>query len=144
MLSFFCVAPLRERKGILQRRKRNPNPNFLVRISSGGVLPREGVGAKKFSICPLKPRETKLFGGISLGARKVREKKVCAQFSSPNSIALKRVPRGSSEERHMLDLVLLCMGLLLASPPAPYSIQKRPEPQICQKFVPTIVLRGSN
>ena len=32
----------------------------------------------------------------------------------------------------------------LANPFSPYSIQKRPEPQICPKFVPTIVFRGSN
>ena len=32
----------------------------------------------------------------------------------------------------------------VANPPAPYSIQKCPEPQICQRFVPTIVFRGSN
>ena len=30
----------------------------------GGGLPREGVGAKKFGMS-FKPRETKLFGGIS-------------------------------------------------------------------------------
>ena len=32
----------------------------------------------------------------------------------------------------------------LANPPAPYSIQRCPEPQICQKLVPTIVFWGSN
>ena len=31
----------------------------------------------------------------------------------------------------------------VANPPAPYSIQKCPEPQICQKFVPAIVFQGS-
>ena len=30
----------------------------------------------------------------------------------------------------------------VANPPAPYSIQKCPEPQVCQKFVPTIVFSG--
>ena len=30
----------------------------------GGGLPREGVGAKS-SVCPSKPKEAKLFGGIS-------------------------------------------------------------------------------
>ena len=42
---------------------REENPNFLVRISPGGV----GVFhvAKKSSVCLSKPRETKLFGGIS-------------------------------------------------------------------------------
>ena len=32
----------------------------------------------------------------------------------------------------------------LANPFSPYSIQKRPEPQICPKFVPTIDFGGSN
>ena len=34
--------------------------------------------------------------------------------------------------------------MTVANPPAPYSIQTCPEPRICQKFVPTIVFRGSN
>ena len=35
---------------------------------------------------------------------------------------------------------------IFANPPAPYSIQKCPnfKPQMCQKFVPAIVFRGSN
>ena len=47
-------------------KKRNPNPNFLVRMSSGGVgvFHVKGWGPKS-SVCPSKPRETKLFGGIS-------------------------------------------------------------------------------
>ena len=38
--------------GSFQARKRNPNPNYLVRISSGGVgvFHAEGVGAKKFGM----------------------------------------------------------------------------------------------
>ena len=32
----------------------------------------------------------------------------------------------------------------LRNPFSPHSIQKRPEPQICPNFVPTIVFRGSN
>ena len=49
-----------------QGRKKNPNPNFLIRIFSGGVgvFHVEGWGPKS-SVCPSKPRETKLFGGIS-------------------------------------------------------------------------------
>ena len=48
----------------------SPNPNFLVRLFSGGVggLPREGVGpvgGPKSSVYASKPRETKLFGGRS-------------------------------------------------------------------------------
>ena len=42
------------------------NLNFLVRISSGGVgvFHVKGWGPKS-SVCPSKPRETKLFGRIS-------------------------------------------------------------------------------
>ena len=62
------VATSHEIIDIPQRRKRNPNPNFLVRIfgggGGGGGLPREGAGPQS-SVCPSKPRETKLFGGIS-------------------------------------------------------------------------------
>ena len=55
-----------------------------------GGLPRERVGAKK-SVCPSKPRETKLSCGISRdfgwdipGApEKFKKIKVCVQFSSP-------------------------------------------------------------
>ena len=54
------------KSGIMQARKRNPNPNFLVRISSDGmgVFRVKGWGPKS-SVCPSKHRETKLFGGIS-------------------------------------------------------------------------------
>ena len=47
-----------------QARKRNPNPNFLVRISSGGVgvFHVKGLGPKS-SACPPKPKETKLLAG---------------------------------------------------------------------------------
>ena len=77
----------------IQVRKRNPNPNFLVRISSDGVgvFHVKGWGPKS-SVCPSKPWKTKLFGGISRnfrtdisgGARKVLEKKVCVQFCPLN------------------------------------------------------------
>ena len=65
---------------IYQGRKRNPNLNFLVRIFSGGVgvFHVKGWGPKS-SVCPSKPRETKLFWrgipgfspGYPGGARKV-------------------------------------------------------------------------
>ena len=47
-------------------RKKNPNPNFLVRIFSGGVgvFHVKGWGPKS-SVCPSKPRESNFFGGIS-------------------------------------------------------------------------------
>ena len=52
--------------GNSQARKRNPNPNFLVRISSNGmgVFEVKGWGPKS-SVCTEKRRETKLFAGIS-------------------------------------------------------------------------------
>ena len=47
-------------------RKRNPNPNFLVWISSGGAGVFHVKGwVPKSSVCASKPRETRLFGGIS-------------------------------------------------------------------------------
>ena len=51
---------------ILQGRKKEPKPKLLVRISSGGVgvFHVNGVGPKS-SVWPSKPRESKLFGGIS-------------------------------------------------------------------------------
>ena len=35
-------------------------------------------------------------------------------------------------------------GTFIANPFPPYSLQKRPKPQICPKFVPAIVLGGSS
>ena len=72
-------------------RKRNPSPNFWVRISPGGV----GVfhvkgGGPKSSVCPSKPGKSNFFGGISrdcawISRRRPEnlEKKVCIQFSFP-------------------------------------------------------------
>ena len=68
-----------------QARKKEAKPNFLVRISSGGVgvFHLKGWGPRS-SACPSKPRETKFLRDIPGflerypgGARKVREKKVC-------------------------------------------------------------------
>ena len=51
---------------LVSERKRNPNPNFLVRISSGGVRVFHVKGwVPKSSECPSKIRETKRFGAIS-------------------------------------------------------------------------------
>ena len=48
-----------------QGRKRNPNPNFLVRIfsSGGGVFYVNGWGPKS-SVCPSKPGKSNILGGI--------------------------------------------------------------------------------
>ena len=48
-----------------QGRERNPNPDCLVRIFSGGVFHMKEWGPKS-SVCPSKLRETKLSRGIAL------------------------------------------------------------------------------
>ena len=72
-----------------QGRKRNPNPNFLVRISSGGVgVFRANGWGPKSSVCRSKPRETKLLGGLSRDfcrdipelPEKFEKKKLCSIF----------------------------------------------------------------
>ena len=79
-----------------QGRKRNPNPNFLVRIFSGGVgvFHTKGWGPKS-SVCPSKPGKSNFFGGISRdfagisrGCPKSLRKKVWVQFSFPNFVTL--------------------------------------------------------
>ena len=79
-----------------QGRKRNPNPNFRVRISSGGVgVFHVKVWGPKSSVCPSKPGKPNFFGGISPGfcqdipeALEKFEKKVCVQLSFPKSIVV--------------------------------------------------------
>ena len=58
--------PRRRSSSFSQGRKKNPNPNFSVRMFSGGVrvFHVKGWGPKS-SVCPSKARETKLFAGIS-------------------------------------------------------------------------------
>ena len=72
-------------------KKRNPNPNFLVRISSGrvGVFHVKGWGPKS-SVCPSKPGKSNVFGGISrdfagISRRHLKSlrKNVCVQFLAP-------------------------------------------------------------
>ena len=84
-----------------QGRKRNPNPNFLVQASSGraGVFQVKGWGPKS-SVCPSKPWQTKLFGGISRDSCRVfrgcptsLRKKVCVWFLSPKRSPYKLEPR---------------------------------------------------
>ena len=77
-------------------RKRNPNPNVLVRICSGGVgvFHVKGWGSKS-SVCPSKPGKSNFFGGISrdfagisrdFGPKSLRKKKVSVQFSFPTVV----------------------------------------------------------
>ena len=86
-----------------QARKKNPNPNFLVRIFSsgvgGGTLPRERVGAKKFDTSS-KPGKTNFLGrisrdfaGISRGRPKSLRKESCVQFPFPKIRQEKRARR---------------------------------------------------
>ena len=71
-------------------KEKSTNPNFWVRIFTGGVgvFHMKGWGQKS-SVHPSKPGRSNFFGGISeilLGypgsVRKVWEKKVCVQFLS--------------------------------------------------------------
>ena len=66
----------------MQARKRNPTPNFLVRISSGGVggLPRGGVGAIKFGMS-FETEGNQTFWRDAPGVKSLR--KVCVDFSFP-------------------------------------------------------------
>ena len=81
---------------IREERKNNPNLNFLVRISSGGVrvFHVKGWGPKS-SVCLSKPRESKLFGGSSWdffagisrgGPKRLRKIKVCVQLRAPTTL----------------------------------------------------------
>ena len=70
----------------LSGKKKKPNPNFWVRIFSGG-LPREGVGAKKFGMS-LETQGNQTFGqdfcrDIPVVHEKF-EKKVCVWLLAPN------------------------------------------------------------
>ena len=72
-----------------QGRKRNPNPNFLVRIFSGGVgvFHVNGWGPRS-SVCPLKPGKSKFFGrdipefcrDIPAAPEKFEKKSLCSLF----------------------------------------------------------------
>ena len=53
-----------------------------------------------------------------------------------------RVWKMEMKEARLLNLRVL--GSYFANPLSPYSIQKRPEPQICPKFVLAIVFGGSS
>ena len=78
--------------GIIQGRTRNPNPNFLVQISSGGVGVFHVKGRQKVRHVPRSQGKTNFLAGYPGilpgypgGARKVRGKNVCVQFLSPNN-----------------------------------------------------------
>ena len=78
-----CLKSLCKRSGT----KKEPKPKLFGPdiFGWGGGLPREGVGPKS-SVCPSKPRETKLFGGISRDfagiswkcPKSLREKGLCS------------------------------------------------------------------
>ena len=62
-------------------RKKSTNPNYLVRLSSGGGFFHVKVQGPKSSACPSKPRETKLLGGTSQGCpESLRNKSLCSIF----------------------------------------------------------------
>ena len=65
---------------MFQARKRNPNPNFWVRIFSVwvGVFHVNGWGPKS-SVCPSKPGKSNFFAGISRRYPKsLRKKSLCS------------------------------------------------------------------
>ena len=98
---FFGLIP------IPQGGKRNPNPNFLVRIFSSGVwgLPRERVGAKKFATS-LETREIKLFGrdipglcrDIPGAPEKFEKKKFGTHISFPNTMSSRGFGKGGFQK----------------------------------------------
>ena len=69
-----------------QGRKRNPNPNFLVRIFSGGVAVfHVNWWGPKSSVCSSKHREIKLLGGMSRDFAGIFEKKGLCSILVPYS-----------------------------------------------------------
>ena len=88
----FDAARFQHRRSSNERgKKRSTDPNFWVRMSSSGVAIFHVKGwVPKSSVCSSKPRENKLFGGISRdfagisqGHPKSLRKKVCVQFLAP-------------------------------------------------------------
>ena len=83
-------------RGKIQGGKKNPNPNFLVRIFSSGVGVFHVTGwGPKSSIRPSKPGKSNFLGGvsrdfagISRGRTKSLRKKVCVQFPFPKDGAV--------------------------------------------------------
>ena len=63
-------------KNGFEAQKKNPNLNFCARIFSGGVgvFHVKGWGPKS-SVCPSKPRESNLFGGISRDFARISRKR---------------------------------------------------------------------
>ena len=90
---FLPVSPSHVRNGKAQARKRSTNPNFWVRISSGGVgvFHMKGGGQKVRYV-----RESKLLGRISRDFARISRKCLKSLKKSLCSIsALKAAQRGS-------------------------------------------------
>ena len=70
------------KKGQKSGKKKEPKPNFLVRIFSSGVrvFHVNGWGPKS-SICPSKPGKSNFLGGISRGRPKPRTSKIRKKLS---------------------------------------------------------------
>ena len=69
----------------VQARQRSPNPNFLVRISSGGVGVENVKGwGPNSSVCPSKPGKPNFLGGFGrdILPEKFENKSLCLIFSS--------------------------------------------------------------
>ena len=101
---------------IVRARKRKPNPNILIWISSGGVgvFHVKGRGPKS-SVGPLKPKENRLSDGISreswrdiLGRGETFEKKSsCSSFGPYDCEGFSEVFRGSGPQQLAAQTLLV-------------------------------------
>ena len=107
------------------------------------MCPRSGLGCRRPAFCALVPA----FGTVILFV--VPSFRLFGNHPSAN-VFLRRGPRGASHEKFHAapsKKQALLEGPLpprIAKPFSPYSIQKRPKPQICPKFVAAIVFGGSS
>ena len=102
------VGIIKVRVSALLADERNPNPNFLVRMSSGGVgvfhVKRWGPNN---SVCPSKPRETKLFGGISrdFWRDRLRNQNLCSILGPSFSLHFGGIQIRSCSSRFFSEIV---------------------------------------
>ena len=102
-----ACTPLIVETDRFQARERNPNPNFLVRIFSGGVgvFHVKGWGPKSL-ICPSKPEKSNFFGGISRDfagisrkcPKSLRKKSLCSIFGPYIYVQFSKTSPLKSEE----------------------------------------------
>ena len=114
---------------MLQARKRNPNPNFLVWIFSGGVgvFRMKGWGPKS-SVCPSKPGKSNFFGRISRDIPAVPEEfekiSLCSIFV-PNDACMDAAISGPVSVCWRSLGSLSCAHLIFPKDPAVLKIIRR-------------------